>query len=132
VLVTGSRGQTALDLLESARGRADPQALEALWSALPGPMRLSRFAPGTVPPQYASAFCHGGTWRAGVDLSHLPDPMRREVAWCIFRIIELGGTIPTPALSMLVRRLGEVITDQPGRAPASLLGMAGRDWCQQI
>ena len=58
--------------------------------------------------------------------------MRREVAWCIFRIIELGGTIPTPALSMLVRRLGEVIADQPGRAPASLLGMAGRDWCQQI
>jgi integrase len=33
---------------------------------------------------------------------------------------------------MLVRRLGEVIADIPGRAPASLLGMAGRDWCQQI
>ena len=133
--MTGARRQSALELMEAARGRADPQALEALealWTAVPGPMRLSRFAPDTVPPQYAGAFCHDRTWRAGVDLSHLPEPMRREVAWCIFRIIDLGGTIPTPGLSMLVRRLGEVITDQPGRAPVSLLGMAGRDWCQQI
>jgi len=132
VLVTGARRQSALELIEAARGRADPQALEALWTAVPGPMRLLRFAPGTVPPQYAGAFCHDGTWRAGVDLSHLPEPMRREVAWCVFRIIDLGGTIPTPGLSMLVRRLGEVIAGQPGRAPVSLLGMAGRDWCQQI
>src|SRR6266536_106190 len=95
-------------------------------------MRLSRFAPDTVPPQYAGAFCHDGTWRAGLDLSHLPEPMRRELAWCVFRIIEPGGTVPSPGLSMLVRRLGEVIADRPGQAPISLLGMGGRDWCQQI
>ena len=93
------------------RARADAQAVEALWPAVPEQMRLSLFARGTAPPQYAGAFCHDGTWRAGVDLSHLPEPMRREVAWCIFRIIELGGTIPTPALSMLVRRLGEVMKE---------------------
>ncbi|MDF3313732.1 hypothetical protein P3H15_53680, partial [Rhodococcus sp. T2V] len=81
---------------------------------------------------YAGAFCHDGTWRAGVDLSPLPEPMRREVAWCVFRIIELGGKIPTPSLSMLVRRLGEVIADRAGRAPASLLGLSVSDWCQQI
>ncbi len=62
----------------------------------------------------------------------LPQPMRREVAWCVFRIIELGGKIPTPGLSMLVRRLGEVLADRAGQAPASLLGLSGRDWCQQI
>src|SRR6266536_1687068 len=87
-------------------------------------MRLSRFAPDTVPPQYAGAFCHDGTWRAGLDLSHLPEPMRRELAWCVFRIIEPGGTVPSPGLSMLVRRLGEVIADRPGQAPISLLGWA--------
>ena len=95
-------------------------------------MRLSCFAESNVPPEYAGAFCHDGTWRAGVDLSQLPAPMRGELAWCVFRIIELGGKIPTPGLSMLVRRLGEVIADRAGRAPASLLGLPVRDWCQQI
>jgi integrase len=67
-----------------------------------------------------------------VDLSCLPEPMRREVTWCVFRIIELGGKIPTPALSILVRRLGEVIADRADQAPTSLLGLSGRDWCQHI
>jgi integrase len=130
--VTGGRAEAALDWLESARGHCDLQALEGLWAAVPEPMRLSRFAESTVPPQYAGAFCHDGTWRAGVDLSGLPEQMRRELAWCVFRIIELGGKIPTPGLSMLVHRLGEVITDRASQAPASLLGLSSRDWCQQI
>jgi integrase len=130
--VTGGRGQATLNRLEAARGRCDPRALEGLWAAVPEQMRLSRFTESTVPPQYAGAFCHAGTWQAGVDLSALPEPMRREVAWCVFRIIELGGTIPVPGLSMLVRRLGEVIADRAGQGPASLLGMPGPDWCQQI
>jgi integrase len=119
-------------LTAAARGRRDPAALEGLWAAVPESMRLSCFAESTVPAQYAGAFCHDGTWRAGVDLSVLPQPMCREVAWCVFRIIEMGGKIPTPGLSMLVRRLGEVLADRAGRAPASLLGLSGREWCQQI
>ena len=99
---------------------------------VPKAVRLSRFAESTVPAQYAGALWPDGTWRAGVDLSQLPEPMRRELAWCVFRIIELGGKIPTPALSMLVRRLGEVLADGAGEAPASLLGLSGRDWCQHI
>ena len=130
--MTGGSAQTAADWWESARGRCDPTALEGLWAGVPPPMRLTCFARSTVPAQYAGAFCHDGTWRAGVDLSALPELMRREVAWCVFRIIELGGKIPTPGLSMLVRRLGEVLTDRGGRAPASLLGLSDRDWCQQI
>jgi len=83
-----------VEWLESARGRRDWPALEGLWAAVPEPMRLSCFAESTVPAQYAGAFCHDGTWRAGVDLSALPQPMRREVAWCVFRIIEMGGKDP--------------------------------------
>jgi integrase len=130
--VTGRGAETAPDWVEAAQGRCDSRALDVLWAAVPEGMRLSRFAESSVPAQYAGAFCHDGTWRAGVDLSCLPEPMLREVAWCVFRIIELGGKIPTPTLSMLVRRLGEVLTDRAGQAPASLLGLSGRDWCQAI
>jgi hypothetical protein len=89
--MTGGREQAAVDWLEAARGRCDLQALGGLWAAVPETMRLSRFAESTVPPQYAGAFCHDGTWWAGVDLSGLPELMRQEVTWCVFRIIELGG-----------------------------------------
>ena len=130
--MTGGRAETAPDWLETARGRCDPQALDRLWAAVPEPMRLSRFAESTVPPQYAGAFCHDGTWRGGVDLSHLPDPMRREVAWSVFQIITLGRKIPTPTLSMLVRRLGEAIADRTDQTPVSLLVLSDRDWCQAI
>ena len=130
--MTGGREAATIDWVEAARGRCDPRALEDLWANVPEPMRLSRFAEWSVPPQFAGAFCHDGTWRAGVDLSPLPEPMRREVVWCVFRIIELGGKIPTPGLSMLVHRLGEVIADRAGRAPASLLGLPVPEWCQQI
>jgi hypothetical protein len=129
--VTGGCEAAMIDWVEAARDRCDPGALERLWAKVPEPMRLSCFAESSVPPEYAGAFCHDGTWRAGVDLSPLPEPMRREVAWCVFRIIELGGKIPTPGLSMLVRRLGEVIADRAG-ATASLLGLSVRQWCQQI
>ena len=92
--MTGGRAESSVEWLESARGRRDWPALEGLWAAVPEPMRLSCFAESTVPAQYAGAFCHDGTWRAGVDLSALPQPMRREVAWCVFRIIEMGGKDP--------------------------------------
>ena len=104
MLVTGAGRRAAVDWLETARSRCDRAGLEQLWAAVPEPMRLTRFAASTVPAGYAAAFCHDGTWQAGVDLSSMPEPMRRELAWCVFRIIELGGKIPTPGLSMLVRR----------------------------
>ena len=92
--MTGRGAETVRDWVEAARGRCDPRALEELWAAVPEAMRLSRFAESTVPPQYAGAFCHDGTWRAGVDLSGLPEPMRREVAWCVFGDHRVGREGP--------------------------------------
>lgn len=123
----------AADWVEDARGRCDYQALEGLWAQVPEPLRLSRLAESTVPAQYAGGFCHDAIWRAGIDLSDLPEPMRRELLWCVFRIIELGEKVSTPALSMLVRRLGEVIVDDHHVGPlSSLLEMSTRDWCHHI
>jgi integrase len=105
---------------------------DRLWAAIPAGMRLTRFHSSTVPDQYRDAFVDSSAWRAGIDLSGLPGPMQREVAWCAFRVIELGGKIPTPLLGMLARRVGEVTADLGARAPASLAAMPAESWLREI
>ena len=120
------------DWIEDARIRCEVHAFTQLWAQVPESMRLPELAASTVPSQYAGAFCQDGTFRAGVDLTALPDPMRRELLWCVCRIIGLGQKIPTPALSILVRRLGEVVSDYPAERLCSLLELSGTDWCQRF
>lgn len=114
--------------VEEARGRCDSGAFAQLWAQVPESMRLPRLAASTVPAAHAGGFCHEGTFQAGIDLMVLPEPMRRELLWCVCRIIEVGEKVPTPALSMLVRRLGEVLDDCPGEGLCSLLELSTRDW----
>ena len=125
-------GPAATDWVEDARGRCGSRALAGLWAQVPESMRLSRLAASTVPDRYAGGFCHDGTWRAGVDLTVLPERMRQELLWCLCRIIELGEKVSTPTWSILARRLGEVVADHPGEALSSLLELSSRDWCQRF
>jgi integrase len=118
--------------LMSARVRHHEQVADRLWAEIHAGMRLSRFHASTVPDQYRNAFVNSSAWRAGIDLSALPAPMRRELAWCVFRIIELGGKVPTPALGMLGRRLSEVIADLGAEAPSSLTGLPAETWLREI
>jgi integrase len=118
--------------LETADGPWQGQIAGRLWAAIPAGMRLSRFHASTVPDQYRDAFVSSSAWRAGIDLSGLPAPMRRELAWCVFRIIDLGGKVPTPLLGMLVRRLSEVIADLGAEAPSSLMALPAETWLREI
>ncbi|MGH3406038.1 MAG: hypothetical protein ACRDRJ_26595 [Streptosporangiaceae bacterium] len=117
---------------EAARGHEQEQLADRLWAAIPAGMQLSRFCAPDVPDQYRDAFVDSTAWRAGISFSGLPAPMRRELAWCVFRVIELGGKIPTPVLGMLARRLGEVTADLDGQAPASLTGLSADAWLREI
>ena len=118
--------------MEDARGRCDGQALAALWEQVPTSMRLTRLAESTVPARYAGGFCQEATWRAGIELSGLPESMRQELLWCVFRIIEMGQKVTTPTLSMLVRRLGEVVADHDRGVLSSLLAMSVQQWCRHF
>ena len=115
-------------------GGGDPgQLADRLWASMPDEMRLSRFCLSTVPVLHRDAFSNSTAWRAGIDLSCLPGPMQRELAWCVFRVIGLGWTIRTSLLSMLIRRLGEVIADLGGQqAPSSLTGLPADVWLREI
>src|SRR5258708_20596412 len=89
--------------LETARGRYQRQAAGRLWAVIPAGMRLSRFHASTVPDQYRNAFVDSSDWRAGIDLSGLPEPMRRQLARCVVRIIQLGRKVSPPPPGQPVR-----------------------------
>lgn len=118
--------------VEDARSRCDLGGFAGLWAQVPESMRLSVLGASTVPPGYAAAFCQDGTFRAGIDLSPLPEPMRREILWYVCHVIEMGEKVATPTLSMLVHRLGETAADHHGRGLCSLLDLSVLDWCQSF
>ena len=95
-------------------------------------MRLPRLSVDTVPARYRGGFADGGKSPMVVDLSALPGPMRQEVTWCMFRIIELGGRVQVPGAAMLVRRLTEITAGDGAGAPRSLMEWPARTWLQQI
>ena len=71
-------------------------------------MRLPGLSPGTVPEHYRGGFAGGGKSYPVADVSALPGPMRQEVTWCIFRVIELGGRVQMPGTVMLARLVTEI------------------------
>ena len=83
--------------------------------------------------EYAAAFCHDG------DLAGRGGPVARCRSRCAGRwrgacsaSSSWAGRSRHRHVSMLVRRLGEVIADRAGRAPASLLGLSAPGVVQQI
>jgi integrase len=95
-------------------------------------MRLTYFSIETVPAEYRGGLGQRRGRPAGVDLSALPAPLRQELAWCLFRIIEQGGKVDVTHMRMLARRLGDAISDLGRAAPVSLTGLSARDWQQQM
>jgi len=74
----------------------------------------------------------GGSSYPVADVSALPGPMRQELTWCIFRVIELGGRVQMPGTVMLARRLTEITADRGAGAPCSLMDLPARAWLQEI
>jgi len=85
-----------------------PAVLGRLWASVPQELQLPRLLPGTVPERCRGGFASHGKSYPAVDLSALPAPMRQELTWCIFRIIELGGRVQMPGTCMLARRLTQI------------------------
>ncbi len=124
--------EAGLMLLDAAVGSYRAERLDALWDAVPADMRMTRFTVAAFPDRYRGAFTEAGQRRAGLDLSLLPGIPRRELAWCVFRIIERGGIVCAGAMTALTRRMAEVIEDAGHQAPVSLLTWPASRWLQEI
>ena len=130
--VNGITAEELMDCWEAAGCRHDAQILSRLWASVPPGFQLPRLSPETVPARYRGGFASGGTAYPVVDVSALPEPMRQEVTWCMFRIIELGGRVQLPGTAMLARRLTEITAFRGDEAPQSLTDLPARTWLQQI
>jgi integrase len=132
VPVNGISAEELMDCWEAAGCGYDPAVLGRLWASVPPEMRLPRLSADTVPDRYRGGFAEGGRSREVADVSALPGPMRQEVTWCMFRIIELGGRVQMPGTVMLVRRLAEITAADGAGALRSLMDLPARTWLQQI
>jgi integrase len=130
--VNGISAEELMDCWEAAGSAHDAGILSRLWAAVPPEMQLPRLSADTVPGRYRGGFAGDGRAYPVVDVSGLPGPMRQEVTWCVFRIIELGGRVQMPGTVMLARRLTEITADHGAEAPRSLREWAARAWLQQI
>jgi integrase len=95
-------------------------------------MRLTYFTRDTVPEQYRDGLGQRRDRPLGVDLTGLPEPMRKELAWCIWRIIELGGRVYITHTRMLARWIADTVNDLGLRAPQSLSQMSTQDWLHKM
>ena len=130
--VNGISAEELMDCWEAAGCGYDAAVLGRLWASVPPEMRLPRLSADTVPDRYRGGFAEGGRSREVVDVSALPGPMRQEVTWCMFRIIELGARVQMPGTVMLVRRLTEITAADGAGALRSLMDLPARTWLQQI
>jgi integrase len=117
---------------DGAVGGYRPEVLRALWESVPAGMRLTCFGPDTVPSEYRGGLGEKRGRSTGLDLSEVPEPIRTELAWCVFRIIDQGGRVDIGHMRMLARRVSDVIGDLGPAAPTSLIGLSARDWEHQM
>ena len=120
---------------------AGPCGPDGLWAQVPGGLRSPKLSPETIPEEYRSAFRHYGDGtrasrgRTPVDLSVLPDGLRKEITWCMFRIADLGGVIGMSGAATVVRMLGAAIAADDrlaGSSQVSLLDASVQEWRQRI
>jgi integrase len=122
----------------AAAGSGGP---DGLWAQVPGGLRSPRLSLDTVPEEYRSAFRHYGDGtrnsrgRTPVDFTVLPDGLRKEITWCMFRIADLGGVIGMSGAGAVVRMLGAAVAADNSPAVSSrvsLLDAGVQEWCQRI
>ena len=95
------------ELAARLHGGYRTEICEQLWEQLPEPLRLTCFDPASTARH--PAFSWHRNFKS-LDLAALPEPMQREIAWCVWRAVEQGGQVHG-AYAQLVRRLGRVLDE---------------------
>jgi integrase len=112
-----------------------PERHLALWESIPPGLRTTYFTIPSVPEEYLGAFRANGDRGRGIDLRMLPDAIAHELAFCVWRIIELGGLVPYEPLDRLARHLAAVLAALPASERArrtSLMAAPAMAWIREL
>ena len=107
----------------------------AIFEQVPPELRLTEFSSRTLPDHPAFHWRLEGraTWR-GFDLGPLPEPMQRDFAYCLWRVIDSGLQITAPyghLIKWFIRLVEE--TRGAGRPPLrSLIDSSVSDWEREL
>jgi hypothetical protein len=123
-----------VEALEGSGLYTEQRNLE-LWQQVPPELRLTEFSPRTLPDHPAFRWRLGcrPEWR-GFDLGPLPEPMQRDFAYCLWRVVDSGLTITTP-YALLVNWFVYLAEDVrlAGRPPLrSLIDRSISDWEHEL
>ncbi|HTP19009.1 MAG TPA: tyrosine-type recombinase/integrase [Solirubrobacteraceae bacterium] len=105
------------------------------WRQVPAELRLTEFSPRTLPDHPAFRWRLGcrPEWR-GFDLGPLPEPMQRDFAYCLWRVVDSGLTITAP-YALLVNWFVYLAEDLrlAGRPPLrSLIDRSVSEWEHEL
>src|SRR5947209_14264842 len=95
-----------------------PEHHLVLWESIPPGLRTTYFTIPQIPDEYLGAFRANGYRGRANDFRMLPEPLGHELAFCVWRIIELGGLVPHEPLDRLARCLAAVLESLPARERA--------------
>lgn len=128
-------GSAALVQALDGSGLYTEQRNLELWQQVPPELRLTEFSPRTLPDHPAFRWRLGcrPEWR-GFDLGPLPEPMQRDFAYCLWRVIDSGLTITAP-YALLVNWFVYLAEDvrAAGRPPLrSLIDRSISDWEHEL
>src|SRR5947209_3893975 len=84
-----------------------------LWESIAPGLRTTYFTIPRIPVEYLGAFRANGDRARAIDFRMLPEPIGHELAFCVWRIIELGGLVPHEPLDRLARNLSAVLEALP-------------------
>jgi len=103
--------------------------LARLWADLPEPFRLDQFGPADMPPDIAPALrIYQGARTARINVAQLPEPLRQEMAWAIWRVIDLGAIVPVAATSQIVTLLATATARPERQTLSSFMERPLGDW----
>jgi integrase len=106
-----------------------------LWESIPPGLRQTYFTIPKIPGEYVGAFRANGDRGRAIDLRPLPKPIAHELAFCVWRIIELGGLVPYEPLDRLARHLAAVLAALPAGERArrtSLMAAPATTWIREL